>query len=224
MSQEQALVPVQEKKIDFHGDEIVAVLVEVNGLRQVHVPVRPLCEYLGLDWSAQLQRLKRDIVLAEVMSSVVITPTQVAEQGYKQHYTVICLPLDFINGWLFGVSAHRVKPELRDKITQYQRECYRILAQAFQAEDSAVTDMEVAVASNSLAVLEQIRDMGLAIAHMAEQQIAMEQRVNSRLDRAAVVVGEIQRRLSTVERRLSPTSVCDRRNGSRYHAGSQSSR
>ena len=142
-------------------------------------------------------------MLAEVMSSVVITPTQTAEQGYKQRYTVICLPLDFINGWLFGVSTHRVKPELRDKITQYQRECYRILAQAFQAEDSAVTEME-AVASNSLAVLDQIRDMGLAIAHMAEQQIAMEQRLNSRLDRAAVVVGEIQRRLSTVERRLSP--------------------
>lgn len=204
MSQEQALVPVQEKKIDFHGDEIVAVLVEVNGQRQVHVPVRPLCEYLGLDWSAQLQRLKRDTVLAEVMSSVVITPTQVGEQGHKQRYTVTCLPLDFINGWLFGVSAHRVKPELRDKVTQYQRECYRILAQAFQVEESIATDMEAQASSHSLVVLEQIRDMGLAIAHMAEQQIAMEQRLNSRLDRAAVVVGEIQRRLSTVERRLSP--------------------
>ncbi len=87
---------------------------------------------------------------------------------------------------------------------QYQRECYRILAQAFQGEDSTATDMEAQASSHSLAMLEQIRDMGLAIAHMAEQQIAMEQRLNSRLDRAAVVVGEIQRRLSTVERRLSP--------------------
>jgi len=204
MSQNQALVSIQEKKIDFHGDEIVAVLVEINGSRQVYIPVRPLCDSLGLDWSAQLQRLKRDTVLAEVMSSVVITPTLVVEQGYKQHYTVVCLPLDFINGWLFGVSAHRVKPELRSKITQYQRECYRILAQAFQAEDSTATAMEMQASSHSLAVLEQIRDIGLAIAHMAEQQIAMEQRLNSRLDRAAVVVSEIQRRLSTVEQRLSP--------------------
>lgn len=54
-------------------------------------------------------------MLAEVMSSVVITPTQGAVQGYKQRYTFICLPLDFVNGWLFGVSAHHVKLELRDK-------------------------------------------------------------------------------------------------------------
>jgi hypothetical protein len=116
---------------------------------------------------------------------------------------VLCLPLDFLNGWLFGVNANRVKPVLRDKIIQYQRDCYRVLAQAFQT-DELVTTAEEQNVPTSLATLKQIREMGLAIAHMAEQQIEIEQRLNTRLDRAAVVVGNINRRLSVVERRLSP--------------------
>jgi len=48
-----ALVPIEEKKVNFYGDEITAVLIEINGQRQVYVPVRPLCEYLGLTWSSQ---------------------------------------------------------------------------------------------------------------------------------------------------------------------------
>jgi len=116
---------------------------------------------------------------------------------------VFCLPLDFLNGWLFGVNANRVKPALRDKIIQYQRDCYRILAQAFQT-DELVSPSEEPNAPTSLATLQQIREMGLAIARMAEQQIEIEQRLNTRLDRAAAAVGNINRRLSIVEHRLSP--------------------
>ncbi len=50
--------------------------------------------------------------------------------------------------------------------------------------------------------LEQIREMGLAIARMAEQQIEMEQRLN----KAAKVFTSFDRRLTTVEKRLSPAS------------------
>src|SRR5437899_12220294 len=90
--QEKALVPIQERKINFHGDELLVVLVEVGGERQVYVPIRQFCDYLGLDWSGQRQRMMRDEVLVEEMTSVVITPTLVPGQGYKQSYTVIDLP------------------------------------------------------------------------------------------------------------------------------------
>ena len=30
-----ALVPIEEKKVNFYGDEITAVLIEINGQRQV---------------------------------------------------------------------------------------------------------------------------------------------------------------------------------------------
>lgn len=41
------------------------------------------------------------------------------------------LPLDYLNGWLFGVNANRVKEGIRDNLIRYQRECYRVLADAF---------------------------------------------------------------------------------------------
>ena len=65
MNEEMALVPIEERKVDFYGDEITAVLVEIDGRQQIYVPVRPISEYLGLAWSAQLQRMRRDEVLAE---------------------------------------------------------------------------------------------------------------------------------------------------------------
>lgn len=193
-----ALVAIQERSVDFHGDEILATLVENEGTRQVYVPLRPICKYLGLSWSGQFERINRDPVLQQEARTVRVTRTNLAGDP-----EVFCLPLDFLNGWLFGVNANRVKPELRDKIIQYQQDCYRILAQAFQT-DELVAPIEEQETSTSLATLQHIREMGLAIARMAEQQIEIEQRLNTRLDRAAVVVSNINRRLSTVERRLSP--------------------
>jgi P22_AR N-terminal domain len=124
-----ALVPIEEKQVNFYGDEITAVLVEVSGQRQVYIPVRPISEYLGLAWSAQLQRMKRDEVLTEGLTSVSVMNTEV-----KQRYDVMCLQLEFLPGWLFGISASRVRPDLQDKIKRYRRECYRVLWQAFQAD------------------------------------------------------------------------------------------
>jgi len=47
-------------------------------------------------------------------------------------YEVVCLQLEMLPGWLFGIEVNRVKPELREKIRIYRRECYRILWEAFQ--------------------------------------------------------------------------------------------
>ena len=204
MSDEQVLVPLEERQVDFYGDDIITVLVNVNGKERVYIPIRPICAYLGLSWSGQSERIRRDPVLSEEAQGVRVTRTPDSEAtraGGSQ--IMLCLPLDFLNGWLFGVNAARVKEEHRDKVIRYQRECYHILAQAFQADES-VTPSEEQNAQTSFAALQQIREMGLAIARMAEQQIEIEQRLNTRLDRAAVVVGNINRRLSAVERRLSP--------------------
>jgi hypothetical protein len=172
--------------------------VEIDGVKQVYVPLRPICTYLGISWPGQRERINRDPVLRQEVRFVRVTRTNLTGGDPE----VLCLPLDYLNGWLFGINANRVKAELQEKVIQYQRECYRVLAQAFQAE--LATTVEEQSTSTSLATLHQIREMGLAIARMAEQQIEIEQRLNTRLDRAAVVVGNINRRLSAVEHRLSP--------------------
>lgn len=124
-----SLIPVA-----FHGATLMAVLV--NGIP--HVSIRSLCEALGLDWAGQLQRIKRHPALAAVVG---VTPTT-ADDG--KQYDTITIPLDKLNGWLFGVSAARVRPELRERLVQYQRECFDVLAAHFGAAAAAPHPVVVA--------------------------------------------------------------------------------
>jgi hypothetical protein len=112
--------------------------------------------------------------------------------------------LEYLSGWLFRIEARRVKSELKEKIIRYRRECYRVLAQSIQADALARAESMQSPAYLSAPMsLSQIREMGLAIARMAEQQMALDTRVQTRdvrLDKAAIVVRDLDRRIREVER------------------------
>src|SRR5258708_685691 len=100
--------------------------------------------------------------------------TRMKSESRRGDPETLCLPVEYLNGWLFGINASRVKSELREKIIRYQRDCYRVLWEAFSAQPLSAQDLEQ---TQGTMALEQIREMGLAIARMAEQQIEMEQRL-----------------------------------------------
>lgn len=198
---DSALQPVQQKTVLFYEDEITAVLVAAEDGEEAYVPIRPICDFLGIDWSSQRRRINRDPVLSESMMSVVITATDIDPSSRRpQTSTMLCLPLEYLNGWLFGVSAHRVKPEFRDRVITYQRECYRVLSDAFQKtkrDESAVTPNIVA--------LQQVKALGQALISLAEEQIEHEIRLSEtelRLDEAVVVVDDLSKRVQAVENKL----------------------
>ena len=110
----------QVQNISFHG-QTVAVFSQNN---QHYVAMKPICENIGLQWEAQLKRIQRNAILNTAMS-MMDTPSN----GGKQK--TACLPLDYLNGWLFGVDANRVKPEIRERLLTYQRECFRVLNNHF---------------------------------------------------------------------------------------------
>ncbi|HEX2909937.1 MAG TPA: phage antirepressor N-terminal domain-containing protein [Chloroflexia bacterium] len=227
------LIPVEERQVEFYGDEITAALVEIEKKREVYVPVRPLCDYLGLSWAGQRERINRDEVLRDVLASVRVTRT---EAGGKRD--TLCLPLKFLPGWLFGIDASRVKPGLKEKITRYRRECYDVLYQAFQNEAIDVASLAHAVAAGAIENLDdldmdyeagiderlaareptegqlallQIREMGLSIARLADQQLEIERkadRANERLDAAREYLMRLQtrfdQRITALEDRLTP--------------------
>lgn len=187
-----ALVPVEERTVLFYDDEIRGVAVMATpSQRVVYVPVRQLCDFLGVDYTAQRRRIGRDPVLADVVADVVVQTA-----GGPQ--AMPSLPLDYLNGWLFGINANRVKAATRERLIRYQRECYQVLADAF-VEPPLGGDLSPE-AAGSIAALRQIRENALALARLAEEQI----RITERLDRAAIVVGEHSRRLAALERQLRP--------------------
>ena len=72
MAEETSLTVVEQKQVAFYGDEILAVRLQDNSIL---IPVRPICELLGVDWSAQRRRINRDPVLER----------RDAECGYYSH-------------------------------------------------------------------------------------------------------------------------------------------
>lgn len=73
MSAEKTLVPVEQKIVEFYEDQVTAVRLD-NGA--VFVPVRPICDNLGVTWSPQLRLINRDPVLSEEATSVTVTVIQ----------------------------------------------------------------------------------------------------------------------------------------------------
>jgi hypothetical protein len=192
----KALVPVEQKVVEFYGDELTAVRVQLEGQSAVYVPVRPICDYLGVDWSAQYRRINRDPVLSsELIPCVVVTATQ-GQPGQRRE--MLCLPLDLVNGFLFGINANRVKQELRSRLIQYQGECYRVLADAFV--NRTLPDDWMQTSPETMAALQQIYENALAVARLAEEQM----RMMSRLDKAAVIVGRHEKRIMALEAQLAP--------------------
>lgn len=188
MSEDKALVPVEQRQVEFYEDEITAVRLPDG---RVFVPVRPLVESLGLSWSSQLQRIRRDSVLKGELLSVFVTNTE-SERGGRD---VQCLPLDYISGFLFGINAERVRDDLRERVIRYQRECYRVLAEAF-TEGRLTTDADLFdLLDNEASEAVQAYKMLQALVKLARNQIVIE----ARLEKHGQALEDHGRRLETIE-------------------------
>ena len=200
------LVPIEEKYVDFYGDALTAALVQEQDEARVYVPVRPICENLGLAWPSQYSRIKRDAVLSEAATSVTVTVTEAGQRG-----AMVCLTLKFLPGWLFGVSVKRVRPELQEKIIRYQREAYDVLWEAFQ-EGRLTAEPSLSELLESDSPAAQAYKMAAAIMQMARQQLLMESRLEDHESR----LGEYEQRLEVVEATLGDAD--------RYLSNAQASR
>lgn len=108
------------KSIQFHKD----ILIITTHNEKPYVAIKPICEAAGLTWGSQYNRIMRDEVLSEAVF-ITKTPSEGGEQD------TLFLPVMMLQGWMFGVSIKRVKPELRPKLLQYKRECYQVLHDHF---------------------------------------------------------------------------------------------
>lgn len=103
--------------ISFNHQSLVTF--KQNGTH--YTAMKPICENIGLDWKSQYSRMKRD----DVLNSTMVIITIVAEDGKKRE--MICLPIEYLNGWLFGIDINRCNPEIRDTLIKYKKECYQAL-------------------------------------------------------------------------------------------------
>jgi len=215
-----ALVPVAQRRVELlDGDEVLAVRAEDGS---IYLPLRPICASLGLSYQPQRRRIQRDPALEEGMREI-----RLQTGGGRQ--ATACMVLNLIPYWLSTVEVSRVRPELQDKLTVYRRWVIERVFEAFQREtgigQATTTAPTVPIARDDDTLsLTHIRDMALAIAAFAEQQIAFAEQqqaqdrridvldegqgqLSTRLDRAAGVVGGLVRSVKALEQRLVPGNV-----------------
>jgi hypothetical protein len=68
--EERALVPIEQREVEFYGDELTAVRAEDG---QVYVAIRQMCNALGLDDRSQRRRIQRHKIMSQGYQGGVIT-------------------------------------------------------------------------------------------------------------------------------------------------------
>lgn len=110
------LEAVNTSYVPFNGQQIItAVAAGVT-----YVAMRQIVENIGIDWTGQsvkLRKMKDKFNCRDI--------SMVAADGKIRK--LLCLPLKKLNGWLFSINPEKVRADIRDKLIQYQEECFTVL-------------------------------------------------------------------------------------------------
>lgn len=214
----QKPAPRQQKEVEILGDVLTAVQMEDGS---IYLPVKLLCEVLGLERTAQVRRIKRDETMSEDLYELT---TQTGRGGRDAQY----LRLEVVPYWLSGVTVSKVKPELKDKMLAYKRWVVRKVYEAFLSELAAETKPSLDVQN-----LLSVKEIGLALVQFADEQLALEAKqallfqrqdtletqynqtaqdvevLKLRVNNAASVVGQALTRIQTLENRTAPGIITE---------------
>lgn len=137
--------------VPFHG----SALFVVNHNGEPYTPMKPIVEGMGLDWMGQFRKLKSRFATS-------IEEISIQLPGDIQRRNVVCLPLRKLAGWLQTISPNKVKPEIRDRVIQYQDECDDVLYE-YWTKGVAVNPRKLSVMEElNQACADMKRDKGIA--------------------------------------------------------------
>lgn len=99
-------------------------IVMIDNSEQM-VPIRPICQALGIDDEDQRRKINSD----EILSSTAALRAAVGAD--KKERQMICIPFKFVFGWLFTINPKNVKPEAQEAVSKYRLQCYNALFKHF---------------------------------------------------------------------------------------------
>ena len=101
----------------------VSILVIENG--DGYVPIKPICEALGVDPDSQRKKIMSD----EILSPTTVLSTAVGADGKRRE--MFSIPYQYVFGWLFTINPKNVKEEARENMIKYKQICYEVLFKYF---------------------------------------------------------------------------------------------
>lgn len=114
--------------VQFQGVQIPCLIENDT----IWVAIKPIAEAIGLNTESVVRELKNDEILGGVHT------IQYVRDASNRQNSMVCLPIQYVNGWLFGIQTGKVKEEVRPVLLQYKRECYEVLYRHFFAKHSVI--------------------------------------------------------------------------------------
>jgi DNA primase large subunit len=126
----------------------IEIVVVENGDKKV--PVKPICEALGIAFEPQFTRLKNDPILKSVVTLSVTTGAD------GKQYEMVTIPFKYVFGWLFQIDSRNVKEEAREAVIRYQLECYDALYDHFVKQEKFLRERQFAI-DEQIEIVDQLR-------------------------------------------------------------------
>lgn len=124
--------------------------IQIIQLNDDLIPIKPICEALGIDESSQRKKIQDD----DFFNSVAVLST--ATGGDKKQYEMLCLPLPYIFSWLATINPKNVKEEAKEAVQLYRLECSKVIFEAMFLKNKFLQEKDVLI-EQKLAELEFIR-------------------------------------------------------------------
>jgi hypothetical protein len=105
------------------NDQKIVIVMDEDG--QKFVPIKPICEALGVNYTTQLEKLELD----ELIDGTIPLRGTVGADGKNREMK--CIPLEFVFGWLFSISSKNVKEEVKETLINYKKICHKALYNYF---------------------------------------------------------------------------------------------
>ena len=126
------------------------------------VALKPLCEAIGLDYTRQYRKVQSNPQFNYCLKATV--------GGDGKEREMLLIPVNQIGMWICNINANRVKPELKDRLIECQKELQWVLHTALTGE---VTPQRVAELESKLEkALNMIEYLGGLVAQLIHEREA----------------------------------------------------
>ena len=181
---------LDEFPFTFYSETFSIVLA---GDRRMYVPLRRICQALGIGTVGQTQRIQRDDAISDALVKL---PLQVpyGDSGAVQTREMLCLWLNRLPYWLGTIDANRITNEdRRRRVILFKREFADVAWAAFRSEilpADVLAEMDATLPQSQQAYLTAMDDAA-----------AMRRRMDEHGER----IQSVEERLSGLEARLVGT-------------------
>lgn len=185
------------EQFDFYGDSLIAVIIDG---REVALPIRSVCNAMGLDAQSQSERLREHDVLSQGLRVVKVP------MGNRVQ-SVLAISRRYLAFWLATITPNLVADDIRPKLVRYQEELVDLL-DALYGEGS--TQPTTAPGEPSLTTLSQrlsaiIAEMRVTREALLASQRRTDEKIAEQDVRLSTVEGLLNERLTTLAGQLDET-------------------